>query len=117
MVGRYESDGKGGGSYYIGDCDEEDTCIANDLFVNAWQPLPPRYNPDGEKKEKKITNDDRIRSMCDEELADIILCPYDTAGKPADIMPCVKDGNVQEMVSPDFCKKCMMGWLQSESEE
>ena len=45
MVGRYESDGKGGGSYYIGDCDEEDTCIANDLYVNAWQPLPDPYRP------------------------------------------------------------------------
>lgn len=43
LVGRYESDGKGGGSYYIGDCDEEDTCIANYLYVNAWQPLPQPF--------------------------------------------------------------------------
>ena len=48
MVGRYESDGNGAGSYYIGDCDEEDTCIANDLYVNAWNPLPLRYQPKGE---------------------------------------------------------------------
>lgn len=48
MVGRYESDGNGAGSYYIGDCDEEDTCIANDLYVNAWKPLPLRYQPKGE---------------------------------------------------------------------
>ena len=48
LVGRYESDGKGGGSYYIGDCDEEDTCIANYLYVNAWQPLPQPFQPKGE---------------------------------------------------------------------
>lgn len=48
LVGRYESDGKGGGSYYIGDCDEEDTYIANYLYVNAWQPLPKPFQPKGE---------------------------------------------------------------------
>lgn len=60
------------------------------------------------------TNADRIRSMTDEELSKIMLCPYDAAGKPIEIMPCVKDGNVQEFVSPENCKKCMMKWLQSE---
>lgn len=48
LVGRYEADGEGGGTYYIGDCDEEDTCISNDLYVNAWQPLPDPYHPKGE---------------------------------------------------------------------
>ena len=43
-VGRYESD-KNGGAFYLGDCDEEDTCIANDLYVNAWMPLPEPYRP------------------------------------------------------------------------
>lgn len=65
----------------------------------------------------KQTNADKIRAMSDEELAKIILCPYDTAGKPIDIMPCVKDGNIQELVSPEDCKKCMLEWLQSEVEE
>lgn len=40
LVGRYDSDGEIGGAFYIGDCDGDDTCISNDLFVNAWQPLP-----------------------------------------------------------------------------
>lgn len=44
MVGRYE-DSEDGGAYYLGDCDEADTCIANDLFVNAWMPLPKPYRP------------------------------------------------------------------------
>lgn len=68
-------------------------------------------------KNEKRTNADRIRSMSDEELTDIILCPYDTAGKPTEIMPCVRDGNIQKLVSPDNCKKCMIEWLQSEVEE
>ena len=44
LVGRYEPDGEMGGAYYIGDCDGEDTCTANNLFVNAWQPLPEPYH-------------------------------------------------------------------------
>ena len=59
---------------------------------------------------KNLTNADRIRSMSDEELADIILCPYDTEGNPIEIM-------LQKLVSPDNCKKCMIEWLQSEVEE
>lgn len=65
---------------------------------------------------KKKTNGDRIRSMSNEELTDIILCPYDTYGKSTEIMPCVKDG-IQELTPPEECKKCMMKWLQSEVEE
>lgn len=65
----------------------------------------------------KQTNADRIRTMGDEDLTKIIMCPYDTAGKPIEIMPCVRDGNVQELVRPENCKKCMMEWLQSEVEE
>ena len=36
----------GNGAFYIGDCDEQDTCIANDLYVNAWRPLPDPYYPE-----------------------------------------------------------------------
>ena len=66
---------------------------------------------------KCMTNGDRIRKMEDAELTDIILCPYDTAGEPIEIMPCVKDGNAQEVVPPEDCKKCMMEWLGKEVEE
>ncbi|MBS6195461.1 MAG: hypothetical protein KH828_07770 [Clostridiales bacterium] len=41
LVGRYED-----GAFYIGDCDEGDTCVANELFVNAWMELPKAYRPD-----------------------------------------------------------------------
>lgn len=41
VVGRYEEDQDGCGGFYIGD--EEETCISQDLFVNAWMPLPEPY--------------------------------------------------------------------------
>ena len=45
LVGRYESNEEGG-AFYLGDCDEEDTCISQDLYVNAWRPLPAPYRPE-----------------------------------------------------------------------
>lgn len=50
MVGRYEED-SGGGAFYLGDCDEEDTCISQDMFVNAWMPLPEPYQEGEEDRE------------------------------------------------------------------
>lgn len=46
MVGRYQEHEDGSGNFYLGDCDEEDTCLANDLIVNAWMPLPEPYRED-----------------------------------------------------------------------
>lgn len=40
-VGRYEEDETGSGAYYIGD--EDVSCLSQELFVNAWQPLPEPY--------------------------------------------------------------------------
>lgn len=40
-IGRYEEDEDGGGAFYIGD--EDETCVQQDLFVNAWMELPERY--------------------------------------------------------------------------
>jgi len=40
QVGRYEED-ENGGAFYLGD--EQETCVSQDLFVNAWQPLPRSY--------------------------------------------------------------------------
>lgn len=48
LVGRYVGDEKLGGAWYLGDCFDEDTCLANDLFVNAWMPLPKPYREDEE---------------------------------------------------------------------
>jgi len=51
LVGRYVDDEELGGAWYLGDCIDEDTCLANDLFVNAWMPLPKPYREDGENEE------------------------------------------------------------------
>ena len=40
LIGRYEEDEEGG-AFYIGDDDE--TCVSQDLFVNAWMSLPESY--------------------------------------------------------------------------
>ena len=47
---RYEINDKGDGAWYLGDCDEEDTCISEGLFVNAWIPLPKAYRAEVEAK-------------------------------------------------------------------
>lgn len=44
-VGRYEED-ENGGAFYVGDDDE--TCLSQDMFVNAWMNLPTPYQPKGE---------------------------------------------------------------------
>ena len=62
------------------------------------------------------TNADRIRSMSDEELAMVIMCPYDTAGDDEDIMPCIK---IPFEDAPDSktCMECTMAWLRRQSKE
>lgn len=40
VVGRWEEDDSGG-AFYIGD--EDDSCVLQDLYVNAWQPLHEPY--------------------------------------------------------------------------
>lgn len=49
LIGRYEQDKDGNGNWYLGDCSEGDTCLANNLFVSAWMPLPDPYDPEWEK--------------------------------------------------------------------
>lgn len=43
MIGRYEEDKEGNGNFYIGDDDGTDTCISQDMYVNAWMKLPKPY--------------------------------------------------------------------------
>lgn len=47
-----------------------------------------------------VTNADRIRNMSDEELADVIACPYDGT--------CFYKGD---------CHKCCIEWLQKPAED
>lgn len=43
LIGRYETD-KTGGAFYVGD--DEESCISQNLFVNAWMLLPKAYRPE-----------------------------------------------------------------------
>ena len=59
-----------------------------------------------------LTNADRIRNMSIDDLAAVIMCPYDTAGEDKDIMPCAQEGE-----DPEFTKKCFeccKEWLRKE---
>lgn len=62
----------------------------------------------------QMTNADRIRQMSDDELTNILMCPYDTSGEPIDVMPCVKEGGTQELVTVEWCNACMKEWLSRE---
>lgn len=61
----------------------------------------PEYCKDFEPAQ--MTNADRIRAMDDEELAKIIMCPYDN-----DHNSCVPGSN---------CLDCCLKWLQQPYEE
>ena len=58
-----------------------------------------------DKNVGKMTNADRIRSMTDEELANIIECPY---GNPYfdEHLPC-----------KGSCHDCLLIWLQQQAED
>ena len=43
IIGRYEED-ENGGAFYAGD--EDETLVSQDMFVNAWTPLPKPYRED-----------------------------------------------------------------------
>ena len=69
-----------------------------------------------EDTKKIVTNADRIRNMSDEELALVIMCPYDTVGDLKEIMPCIKEHGNNELVPPQYCYDCTMNWLKEQVE-
>ena len=52
-----------------------------------------------------MTNGDKIRKMSDEELAEIIMCPYDS------------DGSCKNLDDKKGCIQCSLEWLQKKEEE
>lgn len=50
-VGRYEEN-ENGGAFYIGD--EDQSCASQDMFVNAWMPLPEQYKENEQINEANI---------------------------------------------------------------
>lgn len=100
MIGRHE-DRREGGAFYLGDCTGNDTCVAQDLYVAAWRPLPEPYRPESneivrdeheegglstfqllhdvekemskeERKQVMIENAINLKTMCDY----VVSCSY-----------------------------------------
>ena len=61
-----------------------------------------------------MTNAEKIKKMSNDDLAFILMCPYDTAGDPEDIMPCVSNDNPP---SVKHCCECIREWLLKEAKE
>lgn len=98
------------------------TCMANGIidsiiksiekfrtYENAErQGLPDGYGAGAKyaHTEKPQTNADRIRSMTDEELAELLFGS------------CIEHMGVEECSHPEeACKSCVLDWLKAESEE
>lgn len=70
--------------------------------------------------EKPQTNADRIRSMTDEELAELL---YSLQTEDLDGMFCKTEDKCEEMmdsgdeIPKSMCKQCLVKWLRAESEE
>lgn len=63
-------------------------------------------HPDGYVARRTQTNADRIRSMTDEELAEVLFGS------------CIEHMGVEECSHPEkACKSCVLDWLKAESEE
>ena len=56
-----------------------------------------------------MTNGDRIRQMTDEELAGIIMCPYDGTEEMCE--------TYKKMNEAHTCVKCSEAWLRAEHKE
>lgn len=59
IVGRYEDDGNGGGSYYVGD--ETETALSQNMIVSAWGEIPNKHEKDeGAAKDNLHVGDELI---------------------------------------------------------
>lgn len=77
-------------------------------------------HPEGYAVTSKRTNADRIRSMTDEELAELL---YSLQTEDLDGMFCKTEDKCEEMmdngneIPKSMCKQCLIKWLRAESEE
>lgn len=77
-------------------------------------------HPEGYAVTSKRTNADRIRSMTDEELAELL---YSLQTEDLDGMFCKTEDKCEEMmdngdeIPKSMCKQCLVKWLRAESEE
>ena len=65
-------------------------------------------------REKPMTNADRIRAMSDEELADFMNKEHDFC---KNWPKCMEMLDHNELVPDNWCKKCLLAWLQKPVED
>ena len=92
-----ECNGMGETVYYVETARDENT-----VTMEQRKGICRTCNGSGEKP---MTNADRIRSMSDEKLAEIIACPKGLF----DRMDCFDDNR--------DCKHCILEWLKQSAEE
>lgn len=56
-----------------------------------------------------MTNKEKILQMNDDDLAMVLMCPYDTVGEPENVMPCVV-GDI--LPTNKNCHQCVKDWLR-----
>ena len=66
---------------------------------------------------KPQTNADRIRSMSDEELAQILFAINDGDGYCKNLPECAALLNTEEGIPDEKCIQCVVAWLQQPAEE
>ena len=66
VVGRYEEDDNGFGNFYIGDSDE--SCISEDLHVNAWMPILKPYRGEDDSDEVNHTENYELKNKYIDEM-------------------------------------------------
>lgn len=59
-----------------------------------------------------MTNKEKILQMSDDDLAFVLMCPYDTVGDEDDIMPCVTKNDLPTVKN---CVACIKEWLNKEA--
>lgn len=113
-VGRYEEDEEGG-AFFVGD--DDGPCTSYGLVVNAWMQLPKPYKS---QEDVQMSNGDVIRSMNDEELANVLL-KIDDIGKYLKFCghstKCDEILDAGELIPDGMCKECLLKWLKEECVE
>ena len=59
-----------------------------------------------------MTNREKILQMNDDDLALVLMCPYDTSGDLEDLMQCVVNDVPPQVKN---CCQCIKDWLQKEA--
>ena len=113
IVGRYEENERGG-AYYIGDDDV--TCINQDIFVNAWQPLPAPYQPTRESCSNRHENGNclAVGGFC--TSVDDKYCKYHKKKTNFDICCESMEAMAQiiDIAKIGWTKEQIMEWMQKE---